>query len=91
VFSGTYLFRKDHFTDILEKQLCYAHKTIVKCVTLSYLNIESNVCEITLVRTHDGWLVYNDDPTLSEPVYPDIDTFLDNMKGVLKKPLTVES
>jgi len=87
---GVYLFRKDHYADILEKQLSNSHKTNVKCVTLSYLNLDSKVCEITLVRTHDGWLVYNDDPTLSEPLYPDIDTFLDNMKGVLKNPLIVE-
>lgn len=87
---GTYLFRKDEFADILEKQLCNSHETTIKCVTLSYLNLNSQVCEMTLVRTHDGWLIYNDDPMLNEPLYPDIDTFLDNMKGVLKNPLMVE-
>ncbi|MBM3207080.1 MAG: hypothetical protein FJZ57_00510 [Chlamydiae bacterium] len=87
---GTYLFRKDEYAALLENQLSLAHKIDIKCVTLSYANLVSTVCEIVLVKVPNGWLVYNDDPRLLEPTYPDIETFLDNMKGVLKKPLLVK-
>lgn len=84
---GTFLFRKDEYASILESQLCKAHKTEVKCVTLSYVDLHRNVCEYTLVKTYHGWLTYQGDPSLDETVFPTIDAFLDNMKGVLKQPL----
>ncbi len=84
---GTYIFRKDDFADILQDQLHRAHKKLIKCVTLSFVDHDQKLCDQTLVKTDEGWLVYNDDPTLEEPIYPSIDAYLDNMRGVLKTPL----
>jgi|GEM_PF-1385020 len=86
--SGAFLFRKDEFAAILEDQLTNAHDRQIKCVTLSYLDAGRKICDLTLVKTDQGWLIYNDDPNLDEPTYPDMDAFLDNMKGVLFAPIT---
>lgn len=85
---GTFLFRKDEYAVILEEQLKNAHDGYIKCITLSYLDADKKICDLTLVKTDQGWLVYNDDPNLIEPTYPDIDVFFDNMKGILRSPLT---
>ncbi len=84
---GTYIFRKDDFANILQDQLHRAHKKLIKCVTLSFIDHDQKLCDQTLVKTEEGWLVYNDDPTLEEPIFPSIDAYVDNMRGVLKTPL----
>lgn len=83
---GTFIFRKDPYATILENELSRAHCSDVKCVTLSYKDFKQGVCEYTLVKTALGWMIYTGDPSLDEPVFPDIDTFLQNMKGILKSP-----
>lgn len=84
---GSFLFRKDEYAAILEEGLTKAHDRTIKCITLSYLDKEGKVCDLTLVKNSLGWLVYNDDPNLTEPIYPDIEAFLDNMKGILSAPM----
>ena len=84
---GTFIFRKDEYARILEKELSKAHAEPIKCITLSYLDFEKKICDLTLVLVKQGWVVYNDDPTLDQPVYPDIEIFIDNMKGILVSPL----
>lgn len=85
--TGSFLFRKDEYAAILEEELARAHDRKIKCITLSYLDHEEKVCDLTLVKNSQGWLVYNDDPNLIEPTYPDMDAFLDNMKGILRAPI----
>jgi len=84
---GTFIFRKDEYARILERELSKAHAEPIKCITLSYLHSTQKICDLTLVLVKQGWLVYNDDPTLDQPVYPDIEVFIDNMKGILVSPL----
>ncbi|NDD58481.1 MAG: hypothetical protein EBZ47_04405 [Chlamydiae bacterium] len=85
--SGTFFFRKDEYAKILEVELSKAHKRMLPCITLTYIDSEARICDKTLVYVTEGWMVYDDDPRLLEPIYPDIETFLDNMKGILKAPL----
>ncbi len=84
---GTYIFRKDPFAEIMESELSRAHGELVKCVTLSYVSYNGRVCDLTIVKIEKGWLFYNDDPNLDEPIYPTSNMLLESLRSVIKKPL----
>lgn len=85
--EGTFLFRQDFFTAILEKLLTQAHQKQIKCITLTYVDAWKKVSDLTLVKKNDGWMIYNDDPCLRSAIYPTVRALLDRYKGVLKNPV----
>lgn len=87
---GTFLFRKDVYAAILEEQLQDALSQEIKCITLSYVDTLKRVRDLTLVRRAEGWLFYNDDPSLLAPLYPSAGLLLESLKGVLKIPVLHE-
>lgn len=85
--EGTYLFRKDNFTGILEVHLRKEHGKELKCFTLTYSCVNRKFCDLTLVHIDCCWQVYNDDPTLSQTKFQDLKAFLSSMSPALKFPL----
>ncbi|MES2199873.1 MAG: SH2 domain-containing protein [Chlamydiota bacterium] len=84
---GVFLFRKDEFASILEEELSSAHKQKMTCITLSYVSSLKKISDLTLVKTKDGWSLYNDSPGLEEARYPTVYSLLDSMRGVCNTPL----
>jgi hypothetical protein len=85
--SGTFLFRKDSFAEILEEQLSLSHKETIACITLSFTSDMKQICDKTLVKNKKGWTVYNDDPNLETQFYPSIYSLLDSLKNIINTPL----
>ncbi|MBX9923517.1 MAG: hypothetical protein K2Y01_05345 [Rhabdochlamydiaceae bacterium] len=85
--AGTFLFRQDFFTAILEKLLTQTHQKQIKCITLTYIDAWQKVSDLTLVKKKEGWMIYNDDPCLRATMYPTVRALLDRFKGVLKSPV----
>jgi hypothetical protein len=84
---GTYLFRKDRFASVMEEMISAAKKLRVRCFTLSYLDLNRQVRERTIVTWKDHWLFYDDDPTLSGRYFESLEHLLSSMGTVLKTPL----
>ncbi len=84
---GTYLFRKDHFSDILEQQLCEQLKNPVKCFTLTYSQSNKKFCDLTLVHYEGKWQYYDDDPSLTNRSFQELGDLLMLWKNQLKYPL----
>lgn len=85
--TGTYLFRKDPYAELLEKQLQRQLNKEVKCFTLTYSQPGRQFSDLTLVHLESAWLIYNDDPALEQQRFNEIVDLLMPMKGVLKYPL----
>jgi hypothetical protein len=83
---GTYLFRKDEFTQILEERLHDEHKKQVKCFTLTYSQPDKKFCDITLVYYEGMWQCYDDDPSLERKTFSELKELLSQWKSVLKYP-----
>lgn len=86
---GTYFFRKDHYASVLEKELSIAHRKSIKCVTLTFLDVQQVIRDRTIVKYDDHWLFYNDDPLLSEQKFETVGELLASMESTLKQPLLV--
>jgi len=84
---GTFLFRKGEYTATLSEELQQKHPEEIRCFTLSYLEPEDKIVDLTIVKKGDRWFIYNDDPSLPEPSYPSIQGLLESLKAVLKLPL----
>ncbi len=78
---GTYLFRKDLYATILEKQLP------IQCITLTYLAPRGKIVDFTLINKDERWLIFNDDLTFSGPSFPNISTLVDSLGPILGSPL----
>jgi hypothetical protein len=85
--AGVYLFRKDTYAHMLERELTLALKTPVKCLTLSYTDDHYQVHDLTLVSFQGRWLIYNDDPNLSGRSYRTISDLLASITPKLMKAL----
>lgn len=72
---GTYLFRKDHYAQVLENQLATRHRG-VRCLTVTLAEKEGKFSDYTLVRCNQGWQIYNDDLRLEQPSFKDLQTLL---------------
>jgi hypothetical protein len=84
---GTYLFRKDGFSGVMEEILSLAKKSWIRCFTLIYLDLERQVRDKTIVTWKEYWLFYNDDLTLSENYFESLEQLLSSLEAVLKRPL----
>jgi len=84
---GTYLFRRDTFSEILEQQLCKQHKKPIKCFTLTFSQPNKKVSDITLVHYKGAWQCYDDDPSLQQKSFQELKDLLALWKDQLKYPL----
>ena len=89
--EGNYLFRKDPIAQQLEGQLCDEWKMPVKCLTLTYLDPEERVRDLTVVFKDNLWMFYDDNPNLIGRSYSSIEELLATMDTVLSKPLLHEA
>jgi hypothetical protein len=85
--AGTYLFRKDDYAKILEKELSETLKTPVKCVTLTYLDEQAAIKDKTLVQYKNQWLFYEGDSSLSGDAYENIMYLLGSNQEIFTTPL----
>jgi hypothetical protein len=85
--TGTYLFRRDFFSEILEQQLREQLKKPVKCFTLTYSQPNKKFCDITLVHYEGGWQYYDDDPSLKNRIFQELRDLLALWKDQLRYPL----
>jgi hypothetical protein len=84
---GTYLFRKDNYAVILEKQLLEELQKPVMCLTLTFIQPKKKITDVTLVHLGQGWIIYNDDPSLGGTSYIELPELLKTFKSKLKYPL----
>ena len=84
---GTYLFRRDFYSEILEQQLHDQHKKPIKCFTLTFLEPNKKISDITLIHYNGGWQYYDDDPSLEKKSFQDLKDLLILWKKQLKYPL----
>lgn len=84
---GTYLFRKDVYADILEKELEKQLNKKVKCLTLTYLSAFKKITDLTLVHVDGQWEIYDDDPSLKQRMYEELGDLLGGLKAELRYPL----
>jgi hypothetical protein len=84
---GTYLFRKDRFAGVMEEILSAAKKSRIKCFTLTYLDLQGQVRDKTIVTWKDHWLFYDDDPSLTGKYFQSLEDLLSSLGTILKRPL----
>jgi hypothetical protein len=84
---GAYLFRRDLFAKELEDRLNEESMSPISCLTLTYSDEEGKISEKTLVCKEGKWLIYDDDPTLSEVGYDTVKQLIENQAPMLKTPL----
>ena len=87
---GTYLFRRDPYSEILEQQLHNQHKRPIKCLTLTFSQPNKKISDITLIHYNGGWQYYDDDPSLENKSFQDLQDLLAVWKEQLKYPLYAE-
>ncbi len=84
---GSFLFRKDEYARWLEEMLADKHQKPVKCFTLTLIEPEKRVSDITIVFIQGRCLVYNSDPTLEGKTYPHLHALLQSLKERCKYPI----
>lgn len=84
---GTYLFRRDPFSEILEQQLIERHNKPIKCFTLTFSQPKKMISDITLIHYDGKWQSYDDDPSLKRQAFQDLQDLLAKWKDKLKYPL----
>jgi hypothetical protein len=84
--AGTYLFRKDEFAEILEKQLELSLGKKVKCFTLTFSGEDRKISDYTMVHVDGKWQIYNDDPSLEQKMFVDLKEIIADHKDELKYP-----
>lgn len=84
---GTFFFRKDEFASDLESQLTHLFPMSVECFTLTYLQPKNKISDKTIVKKGERWFIYNDDLTLNQLSFPNLDQLLYSFKTALKFPL----
>lgn len=87
---GTYLFRKDPYTEILEQQLEHQLGFRLKCFTLTYSKKDNQICDCTILHANGVWQIYDDDPSLNQRNFADLQELLQCFQGDLKYPLYMD-
>jgi hypothetical protein len=86
--KGTYLFRKDEYTVLLEQELFVRfNETVHYCITLTYLDEGGIVHDKTLVQRNGYLVIFNDNPNLQEPHFPSTESIIKNIHPSLNRPL----
>ena len=84
---GTFLFSKDPFAQVLEEQLERQLGKKVRCYTLTYSQENHKITDLTFVHVDGVWQIYNDDPSLEQQSFSDLNEMTNSMKSVLRYPL----
>lgn len=84
---GSFLFRKDDYAIWLEEMLSRQHGLSIICTTLTFIEPEKKVTDLTLVSKGDKLLVYNDDPLLSGPQYLSLHALLKDIAPSCRYPV----
>lgn len=84
---GSFFFRKDEYAQWLEEMLAAKHQGAIKCFTLTLIEPERKVSDLTIVFMQGRCLIYNDDPNLEGRMYPDLNALLQNLKERCKYPI----
>lgn len=84
---GSFIFRKEGYAKLLEEELTYSLKHPIKCFTLTYIEPEKKVCDLTIVFDQERFQIYNDDPNLSGKTYPDLTELLLDLNEHCKYPV----
>ncbi len=84
---GTYLFRKDSVAKVLEEELGKELNKRVECFTLTYSQEDTKVSDHTIVFIDGSLQIYNDDPSLHQPKFSDLNALIGSLRDVLKYPL----
>ncbi len=84
---GSFIFRKDEFCKLLEELLGKTHLREIKCFTLTFIEPERKICDLTIVFDSEHCLIYNDDPSLTSQSYPDLQTLLAALNDRCKYPV----
>lgn len=77
---GMFLFRKDEYASLLEKELRHP------CVTLTYTDGKEKVVDCTLVHYENCWLVYNGNPNLERTPYKTVLALIASLGHQLSLP-----
>ena len=85
--TGTFLFRKDSFAEVLENQLQENLNQPVQCYTLTWTQGHHKISDYTLVYVGNAWQLYDDDPQLKQRSFAYLKELLDSFKEILKYPL----
>lgn len=84
---GSFFFRKDKYAQWLEEMLVTKHQGQIKCFTLTLIEPEKKVSDITIVFIQDRCLVYNDNPSLEGKLYADLHELLQALQERCKYPI----
>ncbi len=84
---GTYFFRKDPYAALLETELSAQHQKSIQCITLTFLEQDGKITDMTLVHVDHAWKFYNDDVTLSMPGSEEVQQLLQPLNDRLRYPL----
>ncbi len=84
---GTFFFRKDDFTRVLETQLQQGRKAKVQCFTLTYKADAEKISDLVLIHSKGRWQIYDDDPSLKGPGFRDLKEIIDRHSFQWKFPL----
>lgn len=88
---GTYLCRKDLFTELLEEQLSNQLSKKISLWTLTVLQQDLKCSDYTLVHVDGSWQIYNDDISLSQPTFPGVLQLIESLKGICRYPLYIQT
>lgn len=84
---GAYFFRKDSYAKILENELENVHQKPVKCLTLTFLDPQGVIRDLTVISYEHRWVFYDGDPNLKGASFESIEDLLSSMGDLLKEPL----
>lgn len=77
---GTYLFRIDPFASILEEELSLRFSESVRCFTISVVAEVNTIHDYTVVEKLGTFQIYDDDPSLEQPCFEDVQAVLKTLK-----------
>ena len=77
---GTYLFRIDPFALILEEELSLRFSEPVRCFTITVVADANAIHDYTVVEKLGTFQIYDDDPSLEQPCFADVQAVLKTLK-----------
>ncbi len=84
---GSYLFRCDEYASLLGELLRRELHRNIQVFTLTFTEPERKICDLTVIKDQEKWLIYNDDPSLSGKVYDSLHGLLEELKDRCSIPV----
>lgn len=92
---GTYLLREgDELTIASSFHLAEESRLSIRPYLLTVVKEEGKIADILLLQTNKGWILYEDEPNLSDPsyeYYPSALALIKNLKQIASYPLGLAS